>query len=130
MADVRSSVIGYCDLFLSDIERDGMIIISKNIDNKQSCEANARRKSRKEWGSIEKQIRHEAEGRRIARRQVDVISGLTKSSGPQRGDYKICKEANKILSDYKQYKGLGSRKKIENEYFQMQAEARRNNYKV
>lgn len=101
-----------------------MIIISKNIDNKQSCEANARRKARKSEGTIEDRVRHEAEGRSIARRQVDVMSGLTKSSGPSRGDYRLCRQADKVLKDYRNHKDPRDREKINKEYFGVQKEYR------
>ena len=97
-----------------------MIIISKSIDNRQSCEANARRKARKEEGTIENRVRHEAEGRRVARRQVDVITGLTKASGPQRGDFRSCREADKLLKEYKNHKDPKARAEITNHYFAMQ----------
>ena len=106
------------------------IIITKNIDNRQSCEANARRNARRAEGDIEHRIKHEAEGRRIARRQIDIATGLTKSTDPQRGDYKLCREADKILKEYKEYKNPNDRKKIEASYFQLQRESRRNNYKL
>lgn len=82
-----------------------MIIISKN--------------------SIEAKVRHEAEGRAIARRQVDIIEGRTKSTGASRGDYKLCREADKILREYKDHKNKDDRKKIEAGYYQLQREHRR-----
>ena len=102
-----------------------IVIISKNIDNRQSCEANARRNTRRTEGDIEHRIRHEAEGRRIARRQVDIITGLTKSTGPARGDFKVCREADKLLREYKDHKDPRARKEIQDNYFKMQKEYRR-----
>jgi len=101
-----------------------IVIISKNIDNRQSCEANARRNARRKEGDIEHRIRHDAEGRRVARRQVDVITGLTKSSGPSRGDFKICRESDKLLREYKNHKDPRAREMIKRDYFAMQKEYR------
>jgi hypothetical protein len=81
-----------------------MIIISKN--------------------SIEAKVRHEAEGRAIVRRQLDQISGLTKTTGPQRGDYKLCRESDKILREYKTHKDPNARKEIQNSYFQLRKESK------
>ena len=70
--------------------------------------------------SIEAKVRHEAEGRAIARRQIDILEGKARAKGAQRGDYKLCREADKILKDYKDFKNPNDRKKIEREYFQSQ----------
>lgn len=60
-----------------------------------------------------------------ARRQEDIRSGLIKTNtGPQRGDFKLCREGDRILSDYKRFKDPKSREKIKDEYFQAQKEAR------
>lgn len=75
-------------------------------------------------------MKREAEGRRITRRQIDIIEGRTKTTAPQRGDYRLCREGDKILREYKRFKNPNDRKKIENAYFQLQQEARRNNYKL
>lgn len=75
-------------------------------------------------------MRLEAEGRAIARRQVDIIEGRSRSTRPQRGDYKLCREADKALKEYKAFKHPNDRKKIEDGYFQLQREYRRNNYKL
>lgn len=101
-----------------------MEIITRNIDNRQSCEANARRKARKSEGTIEDRVRHEAEGRSIARRQVDVMSGLTKSSGPSRGDYRLCRQADKVLKEYRNHKDPRARAEIQKHYEQCQKEYR------
>ena len=70
--------------------------------------------------SIEAKVRHEAEGRAIARRQADVLEGKARAKGAQRGDYKLCREADKVLKNYKNFKNPNDRKKIEREYFQVQ----------
>jgi hypothetical protein len=77
--------------------------------------------------SIEAKVRHEAEGRAITRRQVDILEGRTKSTGPQRGDYKICREGDKILREYKKYRDPRARREIENNYYLMQREYRLDN---
>lgn len=102
-------------------------IITNNIDSQNRTAANARRNSRRSEGTIEQRIRHEAEGRRVARRQIDVMSGLTRSTGPSRGDYKMCREGDKILREYKDHKDPRARKEIEANYRQMQREYRIDN---
>ena len=80
--------------------------------------------------SIEAKIRRETEGRAITRRQVDILEGRTKSTGAQRGDYKLCREADKILREYKNFKNPNDRKKIEQSYFQLQREGRKSGYRL
>ena len=61
---------------------------------------------------------------RSTRQREDVLKGLSKAKGAQRGDFKLCRELDKTLKDYKTYKSPEDRKKIENEYFGLQKEAR------
>ena len=74
---------------------------------------------------IDTKCREENRQKAETRRQIDVISGLTKSKGPQRGDFKICREGDKLLREYREHKDSSDRKKIENEYRKMQREHRR-----
>ena len=62
---------------------------------------------------------------RDTRRELDIRKGLSKAKGGQRGDYKLCHEADKILKDYRTYKNPNDRKKIENEYFGLSKEFRK-----
>jgi len=64
-------------------------------------------------GSIENRVRQEARNRADLRRQMDIRSGLTRSSGPARGDYKLCREQDKMLNDYRRYKDPNDRAKIQ-----------------
>jgi len=74
---------------------------------------------------IDTKCREEGRQRAQDRRQEDIRSGLTKTNaGPQRGDFKLCRDTDKILSNYKRFKDPQSREKIKNEYFQAQKEAR------
>jgi hypothetical protein len=75
--------------------------------------------------SIEAQIREESKRRADVRRQEDVASGLTIGKGPQRGDFRICREGEKIMKEYKDHKDPKAREQIKREYFQMQKEHRR-----
>ncbi len=75
--------------------------------------------------SIEEKVRHEAEGRRLIRKQLDQLSGLSRSTGPQRGDFKTCRDADKVLKEYREHKDPRDREKIRREYEQVQKEGRR-----
>jgi len=75
---------------------------------------------------IDTKNREERRLREQSRRQDDIKSGLTKTNtGAQRGDFKMCREGDKVLSDYKRFKDTKSREKIKDEYFQLQKEYRR-----
>ena len=58
-------------------------------------------------GSIEEKIAHEKETRRMIRKQEDEIFGKgiynRSKDEPRRGDYKFCKEADKILNDMRRF---------------------------
>jgi hypothetical protein len=75
-------------------------------------------------GSIEEKVRREKDARYVMRRQEDIHKGLTKSTGPQRGDFKECREYDKVLSDYRRFKNASDRKKITQEYYGRQKERR------
>lgn len=53
---------------------------------------------------------------RQTREHFDRLSGLTRTKGAQRGDFKLCREADKALLDYKRFKNPQDRKKITQEY--------------
>lgn len=59
-----------------------------------------------------------------SRKMMDQLKGLTKPKGPQRGDYKMCRQLDKTLSDYRVYKNPKDREKIKQEYFGIQKEGR------
>ena len=71
-------------------------------------------------GSIEDKVKREARERAAIRKQEDIHKGLTKADGAQRGDFKSCREADKVLSDYRKFKDPKDRVKITNEYFEAQ----------
>ena len=75
-------------------------------------------------GSIEDRVRREAMERAAIRRQEDIHKGLTRSSEPQRGDFKECREYDKVLSEYRRFKDPNDRKKISEEYYGKQAQRR------
>jgi hypothetical protein len=101
-----------------------MIIRTKNsIEQRIRREADERRKSRKEKGSVDRQVKFEAYKRKDLRRQLDTISGLRRTSDPQRGDFKQCREADKVIKDYCKFKDPKDREKIKREY--MEAQGRR-----
>lgn len=58
------------------------------------------------------------------RRQQDVLNGRTMGKGAQRGDFKICREEDKLLDSYRKHKNLADRKKIVGEIDQMKKEER------
>lgn len=64
---------------------------------------------------------------RDSRRQQDVLKGLSKAKGAQRGDFKLCRESDKILKDYRNFKDSDDREKIKNEYFGLSREYRKEN---
>lgn len=76
-------------------------------------------------GSIENRVRREEEGRRLMRRQEDILKGLTKADTAQRGDFKECREYDKVMADYRRYKNPNDRKKITEEYYGRQRENKR-----
>ena len=76
-------------------------------------------------GSIEEKIKKEKIVRADIRRQVDVLSGLSRAKGPQRGDYNELRKIDKILGDYRNFKNPNDREKIKNEYFASQKELRK-----
>jgi len=59
------------------------------------------------------------------RRQEDVMAGRTMSRGAQRGDFKICREEDKLLDSYRRCKNPNDRKKIVGEITQMKKEFRK-----
>jgi len=63
----------------------------------------------------DKRVREEAERNRQIRRQEDVHKGLTLSKDAQRGDFKLCRENDKLVTDYIQFKNPKDREKIQRE---------------
>ena len=66
---------------------------------------------------IDNQNREERRRRAIDRRNEDVSRGITRSKDAQRGDYKLCRETDKVLADYRRFKNPKDREKIKEEYF-------------
>jgi len=62
---------------------------------------------------------------RTMRQREDVLKGLSRAKGAQRGDFKLCREADKILKDYREFKSPKDREKIKAEYFGLQKEYRK-----
>ncbi len=56
------------------------------------------------------------------RRQEDIRSGLVKPKGATRGDFKVCRDMDKVIQDYCKFKDPRDRKKIKEEYFGRQQE--------
>jgi len=54
--------------------------------------------------------------RSVAREHEDIQSGLNRKDRCQRGDFRQCRDNDKILSDYKKFKGGTDREKIKDEY--------------
>lgn len=62
---------------------------------------------------------------RTMRQREDRLKGLSRSKGPERGDFNICGKLDKTLGDYRRFKNKGDRAKIVKEYYGLQREARR-----
>ena len=72
---------------------------------------------------IDRKNREERRKRAVNRRQHDIQSGLIKvNTGPQRGDYSLCRDLDKTISDYHKFKNPEDRAKIQSEYFGKQRE--------
>jgi hypothetical protein len=78
----------------------------------------------KSKGSIEEKIRQETIERADMRRQEDIRNGLTRSDTAQRGDFKECREYDKVLEDYRRFKDPRDRQRITEEYHGRQQERR------
>jgi hypothetical protein len=63
---------------------------------------------------------------RDMRKQEDVMKGLSKAKGAQRGDFELCRRLDKTLMDYRRFKDPKDREKINNEYYGLEAEYRKN----
>ena len=68
----------------------------------------------------DKKVRDEKELRRQTRRQLDTMSGLTRSKGAMRADYKLCRENDKLYNDYRAFKNPKDRERIKTAYFNEQ----------
>lgn len=75
-------------------------------------------------GGIEDKIRKEYRDRAAIRRQEDVLKGLSRAKGAQRGDFNETKKYDKLMYDYRRFKSPQDREKIKKEYFGMQYERR------
>jgi hypothetical protein len=78
----------------------------------------------KSKGSIEEKIRSEIIERAEIRRQEDIHKGLTRADTAQRGDFKECREYDKVLKDYRRFKDPRDRQRITEEYHGRQQERR------
>ncbi len=74
---------------------------------------------------IDNQNRIERRCRAIDRRNEDIARGLTRADVPMRGDYKLCRETDKVLADYRKFKNPKDREKIRVEYYGRQKEYRK-----
>ena len=74
---------------------------------------------------IDNKNREERRRRAIDRRNEDIARGFTRANVPMRGDYKLCREADKVLKDYRRFKDPNDRIKIKAEYEGRQREYRK-----
>lgn len=74
---------------------------------------------------VDAEVRKEREFRQSERRREDIARGITKDNGACRGDYKLCRDVDKTLSDYRRFKDPKDRKKIADEYYGKQREVRK-----
>ena len=75
---------------------------------------------------VDARVRDEARMRAKVRRDADVHRGLTRSGTAQRGDFRLCREADKLTSDYKRFKDPRDRDKIKSNMEQQKREYQRN----
>jgi len=61
---------------------------------------------------------------RQVRREEDIQKGLTRTDRPSRGDFKICREADKVLKDIRKFRDPKDKAKIAQEHQQIQREYR------
>lgn len=61
-----------------------------------------------------------------ARLHEDRLKGLSRTKGAQRGDFKMCRELDKAIIDYRRFKSSSDRDKIKKEYFAIEKEYRDN----
>ena len=73
---------------------------------------------------VERKIMHEKEGRKNTRKEVDKVYGMAGTKGAQRGDFKLCRESDKLLKDYKRFKNPKDREKIKDNMDQLRKESR------
>lgn len=76
-------------------------------------------------GSIEDRVKKERWAEKEIRREEDIRRGITRTMRPERGDYRLCRDLDKTIDDYKRFKSPKDREKIKDEYFGRQAEARK-----
>ena len=59
------------------------------------------------------------------RKQEDVLKGLSRAKGAQRGDFEMCRKLDKTLMDYRRFKDPQDREKINKEYYGIEKEFRK-----
>lgn len=75
--------------------------------------------------SVEEKVKRERREAVAIRREQDILTGLTKSDKPQRGDFNETRQYDKVMSDYRRFKSPKDREKIKSEYYGMQRENRK-----
>ena len=73
---------------------------------------------------IDKRVRDEKEQRRQTRKQMDTMSGLSRSKGAMRADFRVCKENDKLYADFRRFADKGDREKIKRKLEQVKKEYR------
>lgn len=61
---------------------------------------------------IDDKVRREKELRKQQRRAVDQLTGVAKIKGAARQDYKLCRENDKLLAEYRRFRDRNDRNKI------------------
>ncbi len=75
---------------------------------------------------IDNENRVERRRRAIDRRNEDVAKGLSLAKSAQRGDFKLCRELDPLLKDFKRFKDPKDRAKINAEYYGLQKQYKDN----
>jgi len=71
---------------------------------------------------IDRQVREEKAHRQQAQHTMNVMSGATRSKGAMREDYKLCRENDKQLADFRRFKDKGTREEISKNMEQVRRE--------
>ncbi len=71
---------------------------------------------------IDRQVRIEKETNKSIRKHEDRMKGLSRSKGAERGDFKLCKESDKLYADYRKFKSKKDREKITKNLEQLRRE--------
>lgn len=73
-------------------------------------------------GGIDRKVMEEKETNKSIRQHEDRMKGLSQRKGAERGDFKLCREGDKLYADYSKYKDPKDREKINKNLNQLRRE--------